>query len=270
LKNLLAILLTLSASFFYQEAQASAWLQKQDEGELIFSFSYFNSDENFNQNGDKVDAPEFAKNELDILGEYGLTEWLTLGSEFSLQSIENTAGAFNTDHLDLSYIRLFSRLPIYESDNFIFSFQPSIKIPNDKSQLLNPEGNEIIPEIKIAGGYSFRIFDLYSYIDTSAQYRYRDHISGAGAIKNQAKYELSLGLKVEKDTLLLAQLFHDETFGNNSLNNDPGNYDLTKAQFSVAYDFWESLFLQGGAFYHIDGVNTAGGEGLILSLWYKF
>ena len=272
-KTLLRSYLALLSSLFLLSpisAQAGAWLQEEDQGEINLNYSYFSSDESFDASGNKQNGNFFSKNELNPYFEYGVDEDLTIGGSLSFQSIATLSAVTDTDNLTFSYFDIFARTYLVENDDFVISIEPRAHVPVNSDAALNPEGDDIIPELKLAFGAPFQLFDQYSFIDIAGTYRLRDEDTLNNELKDMIKLEGTIGLKLEKDIMLLGQVFHEQSLGRKTADNTPGNYDLTKLQASVAYDYWETVFIQLGAFSHVDGVNTSAGEGALFSLWWKF
>lgn len=267
LKTLLKLLaLILSSS----SAIAGAWLQEKDQGEIIFNYQFFSSNENYDQFGNKQINSGFIKNEISPYIEYGIDEDLTIGGALSYQSVVTVGGNQSSDDLDVSYYELFARTYLLEDPDYVLSIEPRVKVPVNANAAINPEGDDPIPELKLAAGTSFKLFDEYSFIDVAGTYRWRDEDELNNKLKDMLKLEATLGLKVEEDSLILAQVFREKSLGRKTADNTPGNFDLTKLQLSLAYDYWETLFMQAGYFNNVDGVNTSAGDGVIFSLWYKF
>lgn len=254
-------------------AHAGPWLQKEGEGEVNLNYSFFYSDKSYDNNGKKVAATAFVKHEFNPYFEYGVDDDLTIGGALSFQALTNDgstilnpASVQKFDELQLSYFDIFARTPIFEGEEYIFSLQPGFRYPINSDASINPEGSDIIPEIKILGGYGFKLFDQYSYVDGSANYRYRD----INDLKDMLKLEGTIGLKLHKNYLLIGQAFYEKSLNRQRADMRSGNYDATKLQLSLAYDYWETVFMQAGYYKTIDGVNTSYGDGVIFSIWYKF
>lgn len=271
LKILLKLfLVALSSLAVTSNAHAGAWLQQEGQGELIINYTIFSSDEVFDESGDRQSSSNFAKNEFNPYFEYGLADEITIGGSVSYQSVISEGNLTQSDSLRFSFFDVFARTYLFNNDDFVVSIEPRLHVPVNADASLNPEGNDPIPELKLSLGAPFKLWNQYSFVDVSGTYRFRDEDSLGNELKDILKLEGSLGLKVEEDVLLLGQIFHEQSLNRQTGDNTPGNFDLTKLQLSIAYDYWETVFLQVGAFTNIDGVNTSAGNGLLFSAWYKF
>lgn len=248
-------------------ANAGAWLQKQGEGEIILNYTYYNTNAKFDEDGEEFKDNGFVKNEINPYLEYGLLDELTIGTSLSFQSIlSREDGTFASgEGLELSYADIFARTYLYNEDGFVVSFQPGVRIPVEENANVNPEGDKPIMELKFLTGKTFEWFDRYHFAEASFAMRPRPE-----PIEDMMKVEGTLGLKLEDDYLLLSQIFIEKPLSRNHKDNNPANYSSTKLQLSLAFDYWETAFLQVGTFRVIDGVNTSGGQGFLLSTWYKF
>ena len=264
-------LFSIALVFCAGEAHAGAWLQKEGDGQAIVNYFYLNSSSRFDEKGHEVNASTFVKNEINPYIEYGLTEDWTIGGAVSIQSIigtdTNNEGAIT--EMRPVYADLFVRTYLLtgedEIGSYVISIQPGLRIPMQESAGINPEGDDIIPELKIIGGHNFRLFERNHFTELSAAYRSRK-----GLIEDMTKIEATVGFDVYDDVVILPQLFYEKTLGRMSGDTNPANYDLLKGQLSVVYQFEDDLRLQAGAYYNLDGTNTAAGEGLVFSTWYEF
>src|SRR5262245_9833344 len=57
---------------------AGAWTQEKDKGQVIAQGTFTRSTRQFDDSGDPVSIPRYDKFEMNVLIEYGLTDWLTV------------------------------------------------------------------------------------------------------------------------------------------------------------------------------------------------
>lgn len=251
-------------------AHAGAWLQEEGQGEVIINYTFFNSDESYDAFGDKVKTAQFGKSEISPYYEYGVHKDLTIGGAMSYQTVISTNVNQQADDFQFSYYDIFARTYLLKRDDILVSIEPRLHIPVEENASLNPEGDDIIPELKLSIGAPFKLFSEYSFADAGATYRFRDEDTLGNELNDMLELEATIGLKLESDIMLLNQIFYKQSLGRKAGDTTSGNYELTKLQFSLAYDYWETVYLQAGVFANIDGINTNAGEGILFSVWYKF
>lgn len=262
MRSVFAILIVITPF----NANAGAWMQEHGAWEIINSYNYFSSDTFYDSRGNNVSGSKIVKQEMIPYAEYGLTKDITVGGALSVVSFANSAALDNDDSFKLATADLFVKTPLWQEDGYIVSIQPGVKIPFEDEAAINPEGSNPIPELKLAAGYGFKFLDNYSFVELGTTYRWRNK----ERLEDMLKIDAALGLRVHKEIMLLTQLFHDESLGMDKSKIISGNYNLTKLQFSVAFQDTESLSYQAGIYDNIDGENTASGNGFIFSVWYKF
>ena len=264
MKNLSALFLAISPSLISSGVQAGAWLQNEGEGEVIGTVRFYTAKSYFDENGHRTSIPLFTKSELAAYFEYGLRPYLTLGGEVDLAGVSNEAPQF-TDPFKIkpSYGSIFARTYLYQGNDYVVSIEPGITFPRTLGNELTPDGEKLIPELKLNFGYGFEAQDQHHFIDASLKYRHRNDNN----LDDMLKAELSLGYRFNDRIMGLAQISQEKNLG--SIANTPGNYDLTKPQLSVLYDH-DYFASQVGVFADLYGKNTGAGYGLLYSVWYKF
>jgi hypothetical protein len=244
-------------------AHAGAWLQKENGGIFLSQYRQYYTEEYFDKNGEKYSDFAFYKAEYNPYGEYGVTDWLTVGGSANIQAIINrdTMNNQNTD-LYLNNIEAFFRLPLYAQGAFVSSIEPRAYIPIDSSLSINPDGNRIMPELKLSFGYDLGEGD---YIDASILYIKRTD----DGLDDMVKTEISYNYKITDEFAVLTQYTDENSRGDISANNDK-NYDLEKLGLNLVWDKYKRMSYQIGVTYDINGRNTGSGIGVNYSVGYKF
>ena len=131
---------------------------------------------------------------------------------------------------------------------------------------INPEGSTPIPELKLNYGQSYQSFNSFS--DLGLTYRKRTETD----LFDMIKLENTIGVRPFEETpvLFMAQAFYEKTLGTIATGTSSGNYDLLKLQLSAAYEYDENITVQAGYFNNVYGVNTAAGQGILISTWLSF
>lgn len=235
--------------------------------------------------GVRYPQPAFRKQEWNQYLEYGWSEETTLGASLSLHRLASdglryeplspVAVPYTEENYGLADTEFFFRQRLWQGEingyDTRFSLQPLLKLPSLYLDAGNPRGgtDDFDAELRLQMGISFPLFDRHHFLATDAAYRKR-----FGEWRDQFRSDSTLGLQLADRTLLLSQLFliqrTEGTARHTSTSAAVNDYDLLKAQISVAYSLTDDLRIQIGGFRHIQARNTGDGEGLLLSLWREF
>ena len=261
-------------------AQA-AWVQEPGHCFVSKSFNYYSTTNFVRDNGRKQTQPRFTKYEMNLYGECGWRDGITLGVNAFLHQLD---AGFKESYPDLGIEisgssqnygladpEIFARFRLWEKDGWALAFQPILKFPSFYWHGGNPQGGtddfDIEPRMQL--GYGFDAFGQHHYARLDAGYRKR-----LGDWGDQWKLEATLGLAITDSLTLLPQIFvtervDDASGGINSLAVAQ-DYDLTKGQISFAYQLTPQTSVQLGVFTHLHARNTGDGDGVIAGLWYRF
>jgi hypothetical protein len=281
---LIALLLLLATTPL--QASASAWLMPEGEGLSILTLRHYQTGSYYDLEGNRQSIPTYKKNELNPYLEYGLTKHLTVGMNYSYQSVSQqpdpslglsftiggTRYTVTNNHRAASGdVELFARFPLWQGDTTVVTIQPLIKTPA-------PNYVESLPiigspfwdgELSLRVGHGFEAFGEQHFAELHAAYRKR-----GGAPEDQFRLLARLGLRTSEDWLWMTEFTHDRRLATgirtNGLINVIEDYDLSKLQCSGAYQFTSWATLQAGGFTHMHAENAGGGGGGLLSLWLKF
>lgn len=250
---------------------AGAWTQPEGKGLAILNIWYYQANDTFNNSGQEVPQLRYQKDDINPYIEYGLTDAITLGTNLSLQHVNQKVSNGEWSNWGLGDSEFFARFKLWQQDNWIVSTEPLIKLPSPGSLIDQPPIGSDDPDaaIKLAVGYGFNAFGHHHYVSGDAQYRYR-----FGSPENQMRYELTAGIGVAKDWQVLPQLFITHrtkdplVVGYTQTSAD--DYNLTKLQISAVYQFRDDIAFQVGAFSHVDGKNVGSGEGALFAVWKDF
>jgi hypothetical protein len=260
-------LLILSGILASSLAYGGAWTQKRGNSQLILTGLYYGADQMWDASGRERDQTKYSKYELNPYYEYGLRDWVTLGANlsfpFAAQGEQSNAGIGDSE--------FFARFRLLARNGFVFSLQPLVKLPSPWSLRDAPvlSGDDYDVEMGASAGYGFTLFKLNHFVNLDAGYRYR-----FGTPQDQIKLAATAGFSVTPKWMILPQLFIAKSAkmpASSAFTQSSGDdYDLTKLQLSAVYRLNSRLSLQAGAFAHIDGKNTGGGNGAMISIWRNF
>jgi len=250
-------------------AQAGAWLMPQGKGLFLAQAGYFQSDDFFDSEGNTTAQPPFRKWEIQPYVEYGLTDKVTVGATTYLQEV-NQSGAHNQGMADPEF---FARATLWENPKGTqrLSLQPLIKLPSLFLDGGTPRGGSrsVDAELSLLYGRNLKLLSPRDFADLRVGYRERSR-----GLNGQWRVDAALGLYVTDDIQLipafrtiLASKYDDEE---NFSENAEQDFDLMKAELTVAYHLDDTHWLQLTAFDHMAGVQVGAGRGLMLGIAERF
>lgn len=279
--------LFIALSLISGAAFAGAWTQKQ--GALYFSQTtgIFSSNDFYDVSGAKQSTLPYSKYETQLYVEYGLSDDWTAGANISYAAIQRQFtknifvatpggpvqfsvinGAGNSGWVDPE---IFVRRRIFQDTRSVLSGEFLHKFPTqlerNNSTIAGTEERDL--EFAMLAGTNFEWLGEHHFIDTRAAYRIR-----GGQLKNQKTIDLKLGLRFWDDFLFIPAMYFtwsDEVPDAASFARDGReDFDLTKAEITIMYDWSPWLSLQISGFSHLDGKNVGDGEAASTGLVYRF
>ncbi|HCM84328.1 MAG TPA: hypothetical protein PKW15_00920 [Alphaproteobacteria bacterium] len=265
-------LVAFSLASISTPAHAGAWTQKSGEGQVITSFSYYETDAAYNAKSDRVSkTSSYHKSTLDVFAEYGLTDAYTLGLQTSYQWIyaRNNLGSFREN--DLSDTSFFLRERIWHDDFNVLSLQQLFTVPGPYStrNAAAPGYGQSDAEFRVLYGHSGVIGGNNYFLDIQGAYRKR--FEGPA---DEVRMDITAGIKPNENFMLLAQSFNTLGMRNEStaavITSSGPDYDLSKIQISGVLATSYDLSLQLGGAIDVAGRNTGAGKTLFVALWKEF
>ena len=249
-------------------SHAGAWLQKDGEGLAIAQATYFTTDEFFDASGNRQSQERFDKYELNIYAEYGLTEWLTVGTNMFLNQVEQGS----QDNYGIADTELFARVPLYESDAWVASLQPLIKLPSAyDDDTINLRGGSRSTDVELSAlvGINTPILSKRDFIDSRVGYRQRNR-----GLDGQWRIDATVGVYVADDWLVTSSVraVISDANNNNATFREDGEQEFSqlKLEVGVQYNMSEDYWLQLTGFQHTAGQLSGGGEGITLGIGMRF
>jgi hypothetical protein len=249
-------------------AHAGAWLMPEGEGLAITQLTTFGSHEYWDANGNLQPQFSYRKYEIQPYAEYGLTKKVTIGGTAYLQR-DRQAGGTNTGIADPEF---FARVKLWNTDYQVLSLQPLLKLPGyfQHNDALPRGGSKSTDaELSLLYGYSLNIVSARDYIDARIGYRARNQ-----GLNGQYKADLAVGLMpLEKWQFIPAiRYIKAQSIDSATAFTQTGDldYDLLKAELTVAYHLDSGNWLQATYFQHLDGKQTGSGEGMSLGYAVRF
>jgi hypothetical protein len=243
-------------------AHASAWPQKQGEGQVIATGVTSHSDKGFDAAGRTVDIDDYDKDEVYLLAEYGVTDDLTVMVTPSYSHVDVASGDKTSGP---GYTELGARYRVASSDRSVFSLQASFRIPGKKRRdsiaQIGATDSEI--DLRALAGTSFKLGGTDVFADFQGGYRIRN-----GGPPSEFRYDATFGIRPAAKLLLLAQSF-------NVVSDGAGSGIFTKYRYSnlyasAVYDVTPEWSVQAGVLGTIAGRNALRERGVLVGLWRRF
>ena len=256
---LVAGLMAASALGAAAPAHAQAFTQEKGHGRVITSAIYSHSDRGFNDDAHSINIPNYDQYEVYLIGEYGVTDDLTLLLTPSLRDVE-VRGA--SDSHGLGYTDVGARYRVVRGDNYLLSFQGLVRIPGMKRRDILAQVGQTDAEYE-ARAQGAVTFGRGSFVNVEGAYRLR-----AGDPPNDFHLDATLGIRAAPRLLLLANSF-------NTISDGDGRgvfrrYRYHNAYLSGAYDVSDRVTLQLGGLGTVAGRNALRERGLFAGVWLRF
>lgn len=260
-------LFTLGLMLCATTAHAGAWTQADGEGLAIMQASYFSSGEYFDVDGSLAEQDELKKYELQPYIEYGVRDWLTLGGSTYLQRV----GQSGDNNYGIADTELFARARIWQNGGRVIAVQPLVKLPSLYHDDAPPRGGSkaLDMELSLLYGENMPLISDRDYLDIRAGYRQR----GRG-LAAQWRGDIAFGMNLT-DKLQIIPAFRaivaTEIDDAAAFSEDgEQDFDLYKAELTLAYHLNDQRWLQLTVFDHIAGMQTGAGRGISLGIAERF
>lgn len=259
--------LVLFAALLPMQSFAGAWLQEEGKGIAVLQATYFNTDEFFDDTGNRKSQTRFDKSEINVYGEYGLSEKLTIGANLFANYVEQGT----EENYGLADSEFFLRTSIYETNAMVVSLQPLIKLPSEYENNSNLRGGSRSTDVELSAlvGINQPIISNRDYLDLRAGYRERNR-----GLEGQWRLDATVGMYVSEDWLLTASARSviSDANPNNVTFREDGEQDYSQfkievgAQYALSEDYW----LQLTGFQHVAGAQAGAGEGITIGIGMRF
>lgn len=253
---------------------AGGWTQKAGSGIYIQSFSYSYATDFFSDSGKKTPLNGYYKKyEINPYIEYGVRDWLTIGSNIFLQSaVQNDA---NTNITQTNYgigdSEFFVRTRIWHNNNFSFALEPMVKFPSITSAAAQPQigSKNFDAGFTFSSGYAFKAWRQNHFINLDTGYRKR-----FGIPNDQFKFAATAGFSLSPKWVVMPQFFVTSRLKNQPQSiftqSSGDDYNLAKLQLSAIYKVTEKFYVQAGVFGNLAGQNAGDGKGMMFSIQKVF
>ena len=252
--------------------EANPWLQKSGHGIAILTYSQYETDHYFNADGDRTPQPRFAKRELNPYLEYGWNEDWTLGGSLFLHHLEQVdASGLTQDNWGLGNSEIFARRHVWSEGRASLSADALLALPATYETKAEPRAGRSDYDVAFAvnAGTNYTLFGRDHFAAFRTMYRHR-----VGLLQDQVHLEARTGLSLSDDWMVLPELLWTlPVQGVSAVARSvagQNDYRLLKGQLSAVYSLDDHNRVQAGLFRHLDGADTGGGGGVLLSVWRSF
>lgn len=263
------------AAVWPSPATAGPWSPQRGHGQVIVTFSSYDTRETFTQSRDREPFEfdgRFDKVEVNPYVEVGITDRLTfVGSTFIVRSeFANSFGATSNAGIGDSTLGLRYRLTTTDRP-VIVAVQGVVKAPTTDDGEPNLGNEQVDLDGRLVIGGSLGKSSTPPFWTVESGFRYR-----AEGPADEIRLEGTIGAYPHRRLLLLGQAFATIGLKNNDqllAGLDPTlspDYDLLRVQGSVVVSIAGRSRVQAGAFVHAAGRNTGAGSGFLVSWWQQF
>jgi hypothetical protein len=241
-------------------AHCQAFTQLEGQSRVITSVIHTKSSKIFDNDGRSVDVPDITKTEIYFLGEYGLTDELTLLLTPSLRIISVKNGP---DSTNLGYTDVGARYRVVNTGNVVVSLQGKARIPGASQRNSLAQIGQTDSEFDFRGQFA-TTFAQGSFASVETGYRLR-----SGEPPNEFHIDATLGVRATDKFLVTANSFNVISDGRGKgIFSSPHRYH--NVYLGGAYDMSDRTTLQLGVTGTVSGRNALRERGAFASVWVRF
>jgi hypothetical protein len=179
-------------------ALGGAFTQQAGKGQIIATATITDSSRYFDAKGNVVRGPGYAKTELPVLVEYGITDWLTAMATPTYLHAQTQGSTFS----GLEYAEFGARVRLYSTPDSAFAIQATTRPPGprDKADPAQAGYTDLENDVRALYARSFKMGSWDSFANFEAGYRSRN-----GAPPDEWHFDATLGFRPKPDLLILVQ-----------------------------------------------------------------
>lgn len=255
---------TAAASLVAVDAQAGAWTLEEDATQLFLQVEYFEADTGFDANGDPANGT-YRKLNGAFSTEYGLFDWLTIGSKAEARQTEIDSDGQDAKTYGPAEGGVWARVRFWRGAATVASAQIGYTDASAYDERLRPSLGDGASEIDMRGliGHGFGAEWGDGWLNAEAAYRLRFEDAA-----DQIRLDLTAGFRpaAAPRLLLMAQSFGTYAAGNGTRSD----YDVLKLSPSVGFEITPSVTVQIGVSREVMGRDIEEGQAVFSSLWWTF
>jgi hypothetical protein len=262
-KRRASIELSLALVLLPSSVHAGAWTMEEGTGQLVVSTTASTATRAFDGSS-LVSTPRYGKFEAQGLVEYGVTDRLTAIVLPGLQHVD-IAPPVDAQRSGLGYFEFGGRYRLLQAGTLVLSGQATVRAPGtiDNSNPAAIGYTDMETDLRALLGYSFDLGAMPAFIDLQLAQRFR-----AGAPPDEFRADLTFGLRVAPQWMLLAQSFNVMSEGTGS--RPFTSYEYYKLQISAVYALTPKITLQLGGVTTYAGRNALQENGIVFGAGYRF
>ena len=245
-------------------AWAGAWTWPEDTGQWLTTLSASTGTMYFTDHG-LAPTPQYSKEELNTLIEYGITDRLTGVLIAGLQNID-IAPPTDAQRFGLNYTEFGARYGFYQTPDWVVSAQATLRLPGT-TDVSNPAAigyTDVEGDFRLLAGHNFEIGDMPGFLDLEVAQRQR-----TAGYPSEFHFDATAGFRIFPRWMLLVQSFNVISEGA-GISYFGGSYEYYKVQLSALYTFTEGWSVQFGGFSTYAGRQALQENGVILGVWRPF
>lgn len=234
------------------------WTMPAGKGRVIATAIYSHASKSFDDDGDARSAPDYDQYQLYLLGEYGLTDDLTVFANPNFGSIDVENEPSSTG---VGFVEVGGRYRLVQRGGFVASAQASAIIPgHSRGDRVAQIGNTAMQyDLRGQMGYGW----AGGFASVEGGYRWR-----GGIEPNEIHLDLTTGVRAAPRLQLIGNLYNTRSDG--AGRNGFPSYRYHNAFAGAVYDVSESIAVQVGGLATVSGRNALRERGLFTGAWLKF
>jgi hypothetical protein len=252
----LTVMLALAAP---GAAHAGAWLQEAGAGLYILSYRHVDLGRAYGDDGGRLDDP-FTKREIELYGETGLTDDLTLVTKarwLSARTAFDSTQGFGDGEIGL-------RAPLWRGEWLVASAQATAIIPGGAAAGGNPllGSPRFGGEGRLAAGGPYKAWGRWGFWQAEVAYRHR-----GGAPPDEIRLDLATGITVTDRLQLTVK--HHSIWAERGAGAPFRPWRQHKAALATHIRVTDWLGIEAGAAFAHAGRNAPAGHTLMLGVWLR-
>ncbi len=242
------------------EANAGAWTEPEDVTQTISTFTYSRAARSYDGSSEPTIPIRYTKLLTQTYIEYGVRDWLTLTADPEYAKAESGPPGGPIEVANAFAIGAGARIRLAQYHG-VFSVEGSYKSAGafDTSVSVNQESARQF-EIRGLYGTNFAVLDMTAFADIELGQRFI-----AGARPSETPIDITFGLHITPETMILAQNFN--VIANGDSKPPYSYYRSHKIQLSIVQHLYEHVSVQIGGFISPAGQNALNEQGLTFALW---
>ena len=247
-------------------ALAGAWNLPRGEGQAIITYSFAKADRAYFDDETLESDVDFAKEELRVFYEHGLTKNVTAVVNAAYQTIGFIGPQSTIDFKDFDKTELGLRYQLLRREGLAVSVQGSYIVGGGPPESILDLGSRNDSfELRGLWGQSKEFAHYVLFFDAQAAIRARN----TNGIEDW-RADLTLGWKDKKKSMLLLQGYHTERLEFSKDDFTVPVQTRTKLQASFIYELKQNTSVQAGVTQTLAGRNVLKERSVTAGVWWRY